>query len=558
MSGSRLWALFLMCAGLVLAGVSPHRVFSQPSRYDDEKASLQELDTRAAPTLPGAVRTPLTAFESPVDPETYFLGPSDILSVNLWISPPVSFTLPVTPEGTLIIPTVGEVHVGGLTLAKAKELVRREVRKKYVSGEGSATLIAPRPIVVMVTGNVLMPGLYTLTAVDRAHRAIEEANKMTRPDPKLAFKELMARMSTRNVVLKHRDGTISRVDIEKFLATREDVWNPFLREGDVVIVPRKSDKRNLIGVYGEVNSPGRYEFVPGDSLKDLIQLAQGFTRHARLDSVLFYRLDRDGSTMATSVIDAEGILQGRAVDVALEPGDRVVLQSVPDFREDYRVTVLGQVLQPGTYPITRNTTRLSEIIQRAGGFTEFASLHAAYVSRNRAHSRGWDLDSLQAMRGRRLDDDFGYFVNETELVIRQEYVSVDFVKLFVERDSTQDILLQSEDTVYVPSMRNTVYVYGQVIAPGHVPYVPGKEAYFYIQQAGGFGESAQDENVQVVKAKNRQWLNPDETVVEEGDYIWVPRDPERPFGYYLGIIAQSATIISVAMSVIILATQAGK
>jgi protein involved in polysaccharide export with SLBB domain len=525
---------------------------------DNEKTSLDELDTKAVPTLPGSVRTPLTAFESPVDPEEYFLGPSDILSVNLWISPPVSFTLTVTPEGTLIIPTVGEIHVEGLPLARAKELVRGEVRKKYVAGETSVTLIVPRPIVVMVTGHVLMPGLYELTAVDRAHRAIEEANKMARPDPEFSFKELMARMSTRNVVLKHRDGTISRVDIDMFLATREEIWNPFLREGDVVIVPRKSDKRNLIGVYGEVNLPGRYEFVPGDSLEALIELAQGFTRHARLDSVLFYRLDRGGSNMTTRVVDVEGILQGQAVDVALEPGDRVVIQSIPDFREDYRVTVLGQVLQPGTYPITRNTTRLSEIIRRAGDFTEFASLHSAYVSRNRSHTRGWDLDSLQAMRGRRLDDDFGYFVNETEIVIRQEYVSVDFVKLFVEQDSTQDILLQSEDTVYVPSMRNTVYVYGQVLAPGHIPYTPGRDVSFYIQRAGGFGESAQDDNVQVVKAKNRQWLNPEETAVEEGDYIWVPRDPERPFGYYLGIVAQSAAIVSVAMSVIILATQAGR
>ncbi|MBK7256560.1 MAG: hypothetical protein IPI01_01785 [Ignavibacteriae bacterium] len=61
-----------------------------------------------------------------------------------------------------------------------------------------------------------------------------------------------------------------------------------------------------------------------------------------------------------------------------------------------------------------------------------------------------------------------------------------------------------------------------------------------------------------MKAKTRQWLPADEGVVEEGDYVWVPKVTERPFGYYLGVIAQSAAILSAAVSIALLAIQIGK
>ena len=86
----------------------------------DTKKELQDSKT----DLKNMIQAPVTnvpALEGPVDPEKYYVGPSDILSVNIWISPPLNFSLTVTPEGTLIIPTVGEVRVTDLTLREAKK-----------------------------------------------------------------------------------------------------------------------------------------------------------------------------------------------------------------------------------------------------------------------------------------------------------------------------------------------------------------------------------------------------------------------------------------------------
>ena len=73
--------------------------------------TLEGLKGEAASTGLSIAQPVGLALESIIDPALYFVGPSDVFSVNIWISPPLHFLLTVTPEGTLIIPTVGEVRI---------------------------------------------------------------------------------------------------------------------------------------------------------------------------------------------------------------------------------------------------------------------------------------------------------------------------------------------------------------------------------------------------------------------------------------------------------------
>ena len=514
--------------------------------------------------LPTTVTQPSgVALESVVDPEKYYVGPSDVIAVNIWMSPSINLTLTVTPEGTLTVPTVGDIMVADMTLAKAKEKIYGEARKKYVSANITVTLARPRPIIVSVTGNVLNPGLYTLSSIDRVNKALDEANKPT------AFQQsargtgtpseitippevsIPKEMSTRNVVLKHKDGSQGRVDIVKFLATKEDKWNPYLREGDVIIVPKKNLTKNVFGIYGEVNLPGRYEFVDGDSLQDAIRIAYGFTRLAMKDSVEFSRLSNDGNILTTEIINLRGVLDGEVPNIPLQPGDRVVVKARLDRREDYRVEIEGEVLYPGIYPITRNQTRLSDVIRQAGGFTEFAFLRTAQVVRRSVLPEDIAEEQLLSLRGGVSPEDSAYYKVETMLRIKKTIANVDFEKLFMEKDTTQDILLQTEDKITIPSVHRTVYVFGQVVSPGLIPFAKGESDKNYIAKAGGFTEHARTGDVKIIKARTKQWLAPDETTIEEGDYIWVPKEPERSFAYYMGVASQTASVVSVIISVIV-------
>ncbi len=513
----------------------------------------QEDKAQVSTVAPGQI-----AYESTIDAERYFVGPSDLFSVNVWMSPPLSFSLPVTPEGTLIVPTVGEIPVAGLSLAKAKEKVLGEMKKRYLRVEMTVTLLRPRPVLVNVMGFVLNPGVYTLTAADRVSRAIDAANMVKRTQTDEQLDIVRKGMSERHIIVRHRDGTDERVDIPKYFGTHDGQWNPFLREGDVVVVPKKPVMKSTIAVYGQVNSPGRFEFIDGEKITDAIQLAQGLTQLAMPERAIFSRLGEDGATISNTTIDLGAVMGGRGENTLLQPGDRIVVQRKPEERADFNVDVKGEVMYPGTYPITKDHTKLSEVIRIAGGFTENASLGTAYVLRQSVPPEAQEENRILGLRGEPADDDSIGFALATDLRFRHEEVSVDFGKLFGKGDSTQDVILHAEDQVIVPSKLKSIYVFGQVASPGHIPLVEGKDVNYYIEKAGGLTDHANGGSVKVIKGKTRQWLSPHDATLEDGDYVWVPTEPNHPFSYYMNIAGQAAGVVSVLIGIGVIIVQVTK
>ncbi len=526
-------ALLLAVFTFVLAAWAPAQ--KNPSA---ESSILKKI--QAPPAIDAGI--PLSAT---VDPEKYFLGPSDLLSVNLWTSPAIQHHLEVTLEGTVIIPTVGEVYVSETLLSEAKKKILDAVRNHYHGIDASVTLLKPRRIVVSVRGHVLHEGQYSLYATDRADMAIHEANTALSPEENDASGNFIREMSERRIIVRHRDGTQTRVDLVKFRATKEDDLDPYLREGDVLVVPRMDEARGVFGVYGEVNMPGRYEAVGGDRLTDALRIAQGMTAMSRPDSAEFSRLSTDGRSMSVRYLDFSTLEPGSESDVLIQPGDRLVVRSLEDVRADFRVRVEGEVLYPGTYPITKDRSKISEVIRQAGGFTEFAALGSAELNRSSVQPREVELDRLMSLRGGVSDEDSLDYVRETDLRLRKEIVNVDFPRLFLQGDSTQDVILQDEDVIRVPSVKRTVYVFGQIVSPGHIPFVEGEPVNFYVDKAGGFTDRARQDDIRIIKSKTKQWLAVDETGIEEGDYIWVPKEPDRPFSYYMTSASQAAGILSV-------------
>jgi protein involved in polysaccharide export with SLBB domain len=92
-----------------------------------------------------------------------------------------------------------------------------------------------------------------------------------------------------------------------------------------------------------------------------------------------------------------------------------------------------------------------------------------------------------------------------------------------------------------------------VISPGHVPYRQGEGIGYYIDRAGGWTNDARTSDTRVIKNGSRAWLDPDETAIEDGDFIWVPKETPVPFGTILTTVAQLATVIAALASVILVA-----
>jgi protein involved in polysaccharide export with SLBB domain len=488
--------------------------------------------------------------DGPIDPKRYLVGPSDEIAVSVWTVPPVTLTIPVNPEGTLLIPSVSEVRVAGETLSRTKELVQSAVKEKYAHADCSVTLVRPRPVVIRVTGNVPSPGAQTLTAADRVSKAVDLAF--------LYAREQLGLVSLRRIFIRHRDGTSQYADLYRFAATGDGLFNPYLREGDVIVVRERDPARGVFGVYGGVVLPGRFEFVEGDNLLLAIQLCYGLGPRAKSDTVEVLRSDPDGNIVSRVGACLTAIREGKEQDIPLEPGDRVIVHERFDDREDPRVTVMGEVRRPGQYPIGRGVTKLSEVIRVAGGFTPWASLGTSELRRRAVKPEQIQFERLESVRGGVSPQDSLYYRQETELRMQKEIVNVDFQALFEKGDSSQDAILSDGDVIQIRPQLRTVYVFGQVVSAGDVPFVKGEPVEYYLAKAGGVTERARASDIKIVKAKTRQWLGPGETEVEAGDYIWVPKEPDYTFGYYLNVIGQTATIVGVGVSLVLLVIQLNK
>jgi protein involved in polysaccharide export with SLBB domain len=436
-----------------------------------------------------------------------------------------------------------------------------------------------RKISVSVTGAVKNPGSYIFNSSDRVDRAIQMAEQYDqlmkqdkidqynksdiferkidkyKPDdvniPDIKSEE----KPRRNVLLYRRTGEVIRVDIPKYYVTKDERWNPFLFEGDIIFVPRFEKKKNMFAVYGGVNVPGQIEFSEGDRITDAIQLAYGFTSRAIVDSIVLCRYDENNISVIEQVLRWKELGKSSEKNIILQPGDRIVIPEREDLREDFHVMISGEIRYPGIYPITRDQTKLSTIIQKAGGITNNASLKSAVVYRNEVASKDLRIEHIMTRRGNTTIEDTTNFIIENELRLNRGIVRVDFEKLLNENDRTQDVFLRAEDVIVIPSLMKTVYVFGQVIFPGNITFLEGENPDYYINKAGGFTEHARSGDIMIIKHGTRQWMEPSETKVEDGDYIWVPKEPDRPFSYYMSVGSQAATIISVAVSIVLVIIQ---
>lgn len=60
-----------------------------------------------------------------------------------------------------------------------------------------------------------------------------------------------------------------------------------------------------------------------------------------------------------------------ASPIYLKSKDRLNIFTKPEWREDYSIELVGEVVFPGTYTFRRGET-INDIITRAGGLTEYA------------------------------------------------------------------------------------------------------------------------------------------------------------------------------------------
>lgn len=406
--------------------------------------------------------------------DSYVVGIGDALDIDIYGAAEQSYNLTVGKDGTLSIPMVGPVRVGGLTMADAKAAIMGRLRSIYSDMGGrtnaSIRLAQAKPVRVSVIGEAFMPGTYTVSSSSSLFNVLYLSGG---PSSKGSY---------RDIQLIRGGRIVAHLDVYDFLVNGKNDVNVSLADGDIVMIPTYI-KRVKTG--GEFKRIGYFEAKEGETAADMIRYAGGFTPRAQTDHVGIFRIGK----RSTEYIDVKD-----PGSVMMASGDSMIVTAVETERMDNVVTMDGAVFSPGYFQWEEGMT-LSGLIAKAGGLKENAFLTRGVITR---YKEDYTLEALN------------------------------FNVLDVKNGLT-DIALKSGDVVTIASIDDmretrTVTVDGEVQKPGEYVFRENLTLGDLLVLAKGLTENASTNNVEIVRRLGDEevYTNPD--VSRQVNTITITRD----------------------------------
>lgn len=477
--------------------------------------------------------------EGAIDPNEYKVGPGDVLFISVSGLEEKIFTPGIDPEGFIYIPRIGAVDLRNKTLTEAKKAITSRLLRSFKDVDIHISLQNFRNIKVSLLGNVLNPSTYVLSSASRLLDLFVLSSGLTNT------------ADIRNIKIISKNGEKKNVDLLRFLRSGDYSQNPFLNDGDIVLVDKAE---RFISLFGHIKYPGNYEFREDETAEEILEIAGGLMYKARKDSIEVVRFSEDGKNQYSIFYNYDEI---KTKNVKLNKGDFIIVREIPDYFEVNYVNITGEVKYPGVYKIKKDETTLREIINAAGGFKEKASLKDALLYRTKADSTyDPELERLKLVpRADMTDDEYDYLKARSRQ--KRGRVVVDFEKLFLQGDSREDVVLQIGDMIFIPEKKEYISIIGQVVNPGNITFKPNLSVEDYINIAGGFSWRAKENDIRVIRANTGEWVDADDVdQLKPGDTIWVPEDPPGPkfwevFTTSLQVLGQVAAIIAATIAVIV-------
>jgi len=363
---------------------------------------------------------------------------------------------------------------------------------------------------VDIAGPVYKPGRYALSRGMRVAELIRMAENLREN----AFPE-------RGTVSRLRDNLRREIfpfNVRKALEG-DSVENLLLLNQDSVSIYPTDEffPQHTVTISGSVRRPGPYPRRDNMTISDLIVMAGGLTERGIVTGIEVGRMDTTdvGRYMVISKVDLPREYWKRSPDeFQLSDYDIVSIPANPKFTLPTSVQVTGYVMFPGTYSIRYSGERLAEIFKRAGGLRVGAYIEGARLFRRNAG-----------------------------------LVPLNFKNALEDESSRDNLVLYDGDSIHVALTEDVVYVHGEVFVPSAVLYKKGAGLGYYIDQAGGMKEEADEGRAAIFLPGGKKWeggglFGGDEIL--PGSSVFVPRKIEK----------EDKTLQTVAYMVTILASLA--
>jgi len=324
------------------------------------------------------------------------MTPGDILTLIMPGEAALSNDFQLDREGRIVLPEVGAVDVGGLTLDQAAARLRETLGTAYKNLDRLRVILKEERLLLHVGGYVAKPGLVDIPKGANVQAAIAAAGGV-------------AEGAQLNRLHIQRGAERIPFDYKAYLDTGNSALLPDLRPLDIVFVPASpitgnvyvdfdgrdlaeagdaADEASAVRVFGEVNNPASYAFKPGMSVVDMLLRAGGVTRFASVEQIRILSGSEPVSFNLTAYLDSGD----NALMAELKAGATVF---VPRQSEEVRggartVYVMGQVAKPGGFE-TQPATSFIELLANAGGPTRFADTRQVRIIRTGGTVDRFDL-----------------------------------------------------------------------------------------------------------------------------------------------------------------------
>ena len=416
---------------------------------------------------------------------------------------------------------------------------------------------------VTVKGNVWVEGQVGFTPGMKLSDAIRLAGG-PRPDVYLS-RVLVTRVREDSSLIQLRSSLTDSTG-----KVREDI--ALQDEDEIRLFSRTTFRPEpMVAIVGAVRRPGRVPYREGMTVRDAILLADGLTEDAQLEvEVARLPLDRPTSALAQTMkvsLDSTFLFARRGTDGAagtdgkepsdtpLQPYDNVLVLRQAGWDFQRTVVIAGQVKAPGRYALKTKTERLRDLVDRAGGLTSEAYPGGIQFYRAYDGSPPTGIDQLPTPLTPKSRRD--------SLEARQtfERVGIDLPAVLADAKNRDNIILASGDSIYIPEYNPVVIVQGAVNSPGAVAYTAGKNLDWYVNAAGGYTQTGDNQHPYVTQpdgqregVKRRALVADHVPKPRPGAVIYVStRTVQLPASNLLSALATGAQVLGTLITLILVA-----
>ncbi|WP_448527186.1 SLBB domain-containing protein [Parathermosynechococcus lividus] len=321
-------------------------------------------------TLTPLMARPTMAQMAPITPTTYnfgvnpladyILGAGDILFVEV-VNLPSSVTnqkqFTVNLDGSVVLPLAGRLVVEGLTVPQAEQVILNAYSKVMRFPAVTVSLQTPRPMKILVAGEVSRPGSYIVPFTEVSVSAgaglgdtMNLSGGLTWPRLSRALTQaggITQDADIRNIEVRRQLGNgqtaVTKINLWELIQSGDATQDITLRSDDVIVIPKATTVNAAeavrvasatfspqvinVQVVGEVLKPGLVQVPANATLTQGIGAAGGFNvQRANTSRITLVRLNRDGTVSRRRIPFSMAAQPSANSNPVLQQGDVIVVE----------------------------------------------------------------------------------------------------------------------------------------------------------------------------------------------------------------------------------------